>query len=109
MDTVEQHNVVLDTVEFDRTNGGSQWRRFCDLLWFDEALQIWLDVSRMALNPQHLKELAPRFARAFEAMDSLEAGAIANPDEQRMVGHYWLRTPELAPDRQAADHIADEV
>ncbi|MEB3319859.1 MAG: glucose-6-phosphate isomerase [Cyanobium sp.] len=109
MDTVEQHKVVLDTVEFDRTNGGSQWRRFCDLLWYDEALQIWLDVSRMALNPQHLKELAPRFARAFEAMDSLEAGAIANPDEQRMVGHYWLRTPELAPDRQAADHIADEV
>ena len=24
-------------------------------------------------------------------MRELEAGAIANPDEKRMVGHYWLR------------------
>ena len=30
-------------------------------------------------------------------MDALEKGAIANPDEKRMVGHYWLRAPELAP------------
>ena len=35
--------------------------------------------------------------QAFEAMDALERGAIANPDEKRMVGHYWLRAPELAP------------
>jgi len=34
---------------------------------------------------------------AFAAMTKLEAGAIANPDENRMVGHYWLRAPELAP------------
>jgi glucose-6-phosphate isomerase len=30
-------------------------------------------------------------------MGELEAGAIANPDENRMVGHYWLRNPALAP------------
>jgi glucose-6-phosphate isomerase len=32
-------------------------------------------------------------------MAALEAGAIANPDpeEMRRVGHYWLRTPSLAP------------
>jgi len=34
---------------------------------------------------------------ALDAMTELEAGAIANPDEGRMVGHYWLRAPELAP------------
>ncbi|MCA9571110.1 MAG: hypothetical protein KC656_24895, partial [Myxococcales bacterium] len=28
---------------------------------------------------------------------ALEEGAIANPDEGRMVGHYWLRDPSLAP------------
>ena len=33
-------------------------------------------------------------------MDALERGAIANPDEQRMVGHYWLRAPRLAPNRE---------
>ena len=35
--------------------------------------------------------------KAFAAMTVLEAGEIANPDEQRMVGHYWLRAPKLAP------------
>jgi glucose-6-phosphate isomerase len=34
---------------------------------------------------------------ALAAMAALEAGSIANPDEQRQVGHYWLRAPELAP------------
>ena len=34
---------------------------------------------------------------AFEAMAELEAGAVANADEGRQVGHYWLRAPELAP------------
>jgi len=27
----------------------------------------------------------------------LEGGAIANPDEGRRVGHYWLRAPRLSP------------
>ena len=27
-------------------------------------------------------------------------GAIANPDEKRMVGHYWLRNPNLAPNAE---------
>jgi glucose-6-phosphate isomerase len=31
-------------------------------------------------------------------MRELEAGALANPDEGRRVGHYWLRAPDLAPD-----------
>ena len=30
-------------------------------------------------------------------MQELEAGAIANADEQRQVGHFWLRAPEDAP------------
>ena len=34
-------------------------------------------------------------------MEALEAGAIANADEKRMVGHYWLRAPELAPIERA--------
>ena len=40
--------------------------------------------------------------KAFAAMDALEAGAIANPDEKRMVGHYWLRDPTLAPTPELA-------
>ena len=32
---------------------------------------------------------------ALQAMQELESGAIANPDENRMVGHYWLKMPIL--------------
>src|SRR5438128_11344782 len=39
----------------------------------------------------------PKIEKAFAAMRELEAGAIANPTENRMVGHYWLRNPALAP------------
>ena len=86
-----------------------QWQRFCSLLWHDKALGFWLDVSRMAIDQAVIDQLQPRFAKAFEAMAALEAGAIANADEQRMVGHYWLRTPSLAPDAQAAAHVQSEV
>ncbi|MBM5799295.1 MAG: glucose-6-phosphate isomerase [Cyanobacteria bacterium K_DeepCast_35m_m2_023] len=86
-----------------------QWDRFCELLWFNEDLGFWLDVSRMALGPQQLDELRPGFGAAFAAMDRLEAGAIANGDEGRMVGHYWLRQPGLAPDPETTAHISSEI
>lgn len=97
------------TAAFDPTDPGRQWQRFCELLWYDDGLGIWLDVSRMAITPPELEALRPRFAQAFEAMAALEAGAIANADEQRMVGHYWLRAPELAPDAATAAQVASEV
>jgi len=42
---------------------------------------------------------------AFAEMAALEQGAVANPDEKRMVGHYWLRNPALAP----TDAIRDAI
>ncbi len=42
---------------------------------------------------------------ALVAMRALEAGAIANPDEGRMVGHFWLRAPELAPTAELREQI----
>lgn len=38
---------------------------------------------------------------ALEAMHQLELGSIANPTEERQVGHYWLRNPSLAPEGMA--------
>ncbi|MFM7170219.1 MAG: glucose-6-phosphate isomerase [Cyanobium sp.] len=73
------------------------WQRFQALLWHDSSLGIWLDPSRMALGEEDLHGLEPRLAAAFTAMDQLEAGAIANQDEGRQVGHYWLRDPDRAP------------
>jgi glucose-6-phosphate isomerase len=42
-------------------------------------------------------------------MAALEAGAVANPDEGRRVGHYWLRAPELAPEPELGRAIEETV
>lgn len=93
----------------DGQDPATLWQRFSQLLWHDEALGFWLDVSRMGLDQGSLASLEAPFTRAFAAMEALEGGAIANPDEQRQVGHYWLRTPELAPDPAAGQHIRNEL
>jgi len=64
-----------------------------------------LDVSRMRYDDAFFARMQPALERAFDAMQALEAGAIANPDEGRQVGHYWLRSPELAPSPALADAI----
>jgi glucose-6-phosphate isomerase len=57
-----------------------------------------------------LPDEAPiRIERAFDAMRSLEAGAVANPSEGRRVGHFWLRAPELAPEPALATEIRTEL
>ncbi len=48
---------------------------------------------------------SPAMTAALDAMAALEGGAIANADEDRMVGHYWLRAPELAPDQALGQAI----
>lgn len=61
-------------------------------------LSFALDYSRMNLPDGYFESMEGRAQDAFRAMRDLEGGAIANPDEKRMVGHYWLRAPELAPE-----------
>jgi glucose-6-phosphate isomerase len=87
----------------------SLWQRFQDLLWYDPTLGLWLDASRMALSSTDLETLAPRCEAAFQAMSDLEAGAVANRDEQRQVGHYWLRAPDRAPTPETRALIRDEI
>ena len=95
--------------DFSATDAQIQWQRFCDLLWHHEDLGMWLDISRMHINNSQLEALTPRLDQAFDAMKALENGAIANVDENRQVGHYWLRHPQLAPDPQVGQHIAAEI
>lgn len=92
----------------ESTSHGQLWERFCALLWHDEALGFWLDASRMALSPDVLTSLQSRFDSAFAAMAALEKGSVANPDEQRQVGHYWLRTPQLAPDPAITEELQQQ-
>ncbi|XP_048331849.1 glucose-6-phosphate isomerase 1, chloroplastic [Ziziphus jujuba] len=75
----------------------SLWRRYVDWLYQHKELGLFLDVSRVGFTDEFVEEMEPRLQAAFRAMEELEKGAIANPDEGRMVGHYWLRNPKLAP------------
>ena len=95
--------------DFSSSDAQIQWQRFCDLLWYHDDLGFWLDISRMHVNAEDLTALETRFDQAFKAMQALESGSIANPDEQRQVGHYWLRTPELAPTPESGQHVSSEV
>ena len=73
------------------------WSRFKTHFCHVEELGVSLDVSRIPFPDEFLVTMAPRMEQAFADMAALEKGAIANPDENRMVGHYWLRAPDLAP------------
>jgi glucose-6-phosphate isomerase len=59
----------------------------------------------MRFSDSWLATMEPSAVKAFAAMEALEKGAVANPDEKRMVGHYWLRAPELAPSKELQDEI----
>jgi glucose-6-phosphate isomerase len=85
------------------------WKRYCQYLCRVDSLDLTLDISRMHFDESFLNSMEPAVQRAFKDMDALESGAIANPDEKRMVGHYWLRAPQLAPTKDIAREIIDSI
>jgi len=85
------------------------WDRYRAWLYDEPAVGFRLDVSRMDLPDPIDETMRAAFDRAFDAMEALERGGIANPDEGRMVGHYWLRAPELAPSAEIAGTIRATV
>jgi glucose-6-phosphate isomerase len=83
------------------------WKRFRKHYCYSPALEMGLDVSRMRFPRTFLEKMAGPMQSAFQSMKELEAGAIANPDENRQVGHYWLRAPDLAPTPAIAGEIKE--
>lgn len=83
----------------------SLWERFQKYFLHYGDLDFSIDISRMRFADDFFERMRPRIDRAFLAMAELEKGTIANPDEQRMVGHYWLRNPQLAPNAQLRHEI----
>jgi glucose-6-phosphate isomerase len=89
--------------------GALLWQRYQDWLYYHPGLGLYLDISRMRFDDALVSQLQPKFVKAFADMVALEAGAIANPDEQRMVGHYWLRNPDLAPTPEIKTEITSTI
>jgi glucose-6-phosphate isomerase len=93
----------------EKRNSETPWQRYRRYLCNVPAVGLTLDVSRVRFEESFLERMAPALQRAFEAMKALEHGAIANPDEGRMVGHYWLRAPDLAPNPEIAAEIRNTI
>lgn len=87
--------------------GDSLWQRFQKYFVEYADLDFSIDISRMRFADDFFDRMRPRVEKAFAAMREIESGAIANPDEQRMVGHYWLRNPGLAPNDELRNEIVE--
>lgn len=81
------------------------WQRYQEWLYYHPGLGLYVDVSRVRFDDAFVAAMQPKFDKAFKDMAALEGGAIANPDEDRMVGHYWLRDPDLAPTPELKQEI----
>ena len=87
----------------------SQWQRFQRYFLEYRELGFSLDISRMKFPEDMFEKMRPQIEEAFVAMRELETGAIANPTEKRMVGHYWLRKPALAPTPEIRAEIEETI
>ena len=87
----------------------SLWQRFQTYLLEYRELGFSLDISRMKFPDDLFEKMWPQIEHAFTSMRELEAGAIANPTERRMVGHYWLRNPALAPTSEIRAEIENTI
>src|SRR5258706_6545939 len=63
------------------------WLRFKKYYSELPELSLVLDSSRMSFADDWFATLDPKIQSAFDEMAKLEAGAIGNPDENRMVEH----------------------
>ncbi len=85
------------------------WQRFKKYYTEFPELGLALDLSRMDFAEDFVTRMTPALKKAFAAMAELERGAIANRDEKRMVGHYWLRNAALAPSPEIRRDIEETV
>lgn len=85
------------------------WTNYQQRLIRYPDLGFALDTSRMSWAEDFLERMRPAAERAVAEMEELEGGGLANPDEGRMVGHYWLRNPPLAPTAELTESIEADL
>ncbi|MDR2735301.1 MAG: glucose-6-phosphate isomerase [Puniceicoccales bacterium] len=84
-------------------------RDFFRKYFWNEQLGIGVDLGRIRNYSSTYTDLEQKITKAFNAMAALESGGIANPSENRMVGHYWLRNPGLAPTVEIKSEIENSI
>ena len=86
------------------------WQQYDRYLLRYPDLGVFLDISQMGIPDDFLGRHEAACQHALAYMGELEAGAVKNVDEDRMVGHYWLRDPVRAPElksegRSLSDYV----
>ncbi len=87
----------------------STWNIFQKYFVRYPDLGISIDFSRMQVPDGFFEGHAEATESAFTEMRALEAGGVANPDEGRMVGHYWLRDASIAPTSELREEIVSGI
>lgn len=77
-------------------------RKYCTSF---PSIGLSIDLSRLNIDDAFFARMDGPIKAAFRAMEGLEKGEIANPDEKRMVGHYWLRDSSKAPTSEIRSEI----
>lgn len=78
------------------------WKRYQDYHLTYESLDFTLDYSRMLFDDLYIERMRPKCEAALKfTLEDVEGGKIANPDEGRQVGHYWLRNSAIVPEQYA--------
>ncbi len=87
----------------------NDWKKFSNYLWYSNDLNIWIDISKIKFNSDDFQNINQKFVNVFKALEELENGAISNIDENRQVGHYWLRNSSIAPNNILKNKIDNEI
>ncbi|MFA7405903.1 MAG: glucose-6-phosphate isomerase [Pelobacteraceae bacterium] len=90
-------------------NNTTLWNRYQKHLCPCPEIGLTLDISRMKFSDSYFALMEPAMQGAFSEMRDLEEGAVANRDEGRMVGHYWLRNPPLSPSNDIQQEIETAI
>ncbi|NWK54599.1 glucose-6-phosphate isomerase [Verrucomicrobiaceae bacterium N1E253] len=91
------------------TSSPANWQSFQSSHTRYPELGFTIDTSRMDIPSDFPDSLTKEIDRAIKGIQSIEKGEIMNPDEGRMVGHYWLRNPELAPNQELKTQITQPI
>ena len=85
------------------------WTMYSNTVLYSPKTKLMMEWGGMGMDPEYIFSMEKKMNTAMRAMHELEGGAIANPDEERMVGHYWLRAPKLAPTKELTKEITDTL
>lgn len=85
------------------------WNHYSRSLIRYANLGFSMDAARMGMEPDWMRSMEPANATAMQHIAAIEAGTIVNTDENRQVGHYWLRNPALAPTELIRTAIENDI